>query len=143
MMLCPFTTAGARSEIGLGLERLPLIVVPLGMTADKQTGEVTGPGQFPKGVSGNPKGRPKKGTTWKETITRLTNQVREDVTDEKKRKFRVKELIVKAQIKLALKGDKHATKFLAEREEGMPRQSIDYTEHELDDVVEIGFKDET
>ncbi|KKL12453.1 hypothetical protein LCGC14_2535590, partial [marine sediment metagenome] len=46
------------------------------------------------------------------------------------------------QIELALAGDKHATKFLAEREEGMPRQSIDYTEHEPDEVVEIGFDEE-
>lgn len=112
------------------------------MTADKNTGEVTGPGQFPKGISGNPKGRPKKGTTWKETIIRLTNQARIDEADPKRQKKLVKELIIKKQIELALEGDKYATKFLAEREEGLPRQSIDYTEHELDDVVEIGFKDE-
>ena len=30
-MLCPYTTAAVGSEIGLGLERLPSIVVPLGM----------------------------------------------------------------------------------------------------------------
>ncbi|KKL74734.1 hypothetical protein LCGC14_2061930 [marine sediment metagenome] len=106
-------------------------------TADKTVGK-----PFPKGVSGNPKGRPKKGTTWKETITRLTNQARIDETDENKRKVLVKALIVKKQIELALAGDKHATKFLAEREEGMPRQSIDYTEHDPDEVVEIGFKGE-
>ena len=107
------------------------------------TAKKTAPGRpFVKGESGNPKGRPKKGTTWKETITRLTNQARIDEVDPKRQKKRVKELIIKKQIELALAGDKHATKFLAEREEGMPRQSIDYTEHELDDVVEIGFKDD-
>ena len=98
---------------------------------------------FSKGASGNPKGRPKKGSTWREVVTRLTNQVQLANIDGKKQRKLVKELIIKKQIDLALAGDKHATKFLAEREEGMPRQSIDYTEHELDDVVEIGFKDDT
>jgi len=107
---------------------------------EKKTAQVTAPGRpFKKGESGNPKGRPKKGTTWKDVITRLTNQARIDESDEKKQKKLVKELIIKKQIELAMAGDKHATKFLAEREEGMPRQSIDYTEHDPDEVVEIGF----
>ena len=107
-----------------------------------KTAKKTAPGRpFVKGESGNPKGRPRKGRTWKETIIRLTNQARIDEDDPKRLRKLVKELIIKKQIEMALKGDKHATKFLAEREEGMPRQSIDYTEHELDDVVEIGFKD--
>ncbi len=113
------------------------------MSAEEKTGGDAGVAtRFPKGTSGNPKGRPRKGTTWKETITRLTNQARIDETDERRQKKRVKELIVKKQIALALEGDKHATKFLAEREEGMPRQSIDYTEHDPDEVVEIGFDEE-
>ena len=113
------------------------------MSAEENTAAKTVTGRpFPKGTSGNPKGRPKKGTTWKDVITRATNQVRLVEADGKKQKQRVKELIVKKQIELAMAGDKHATKFLAEREEGMPRQSIDYTEHEPDEVVEIGFDEE-
>ena len=113
------------------------------MPSEKKTAKKNGPGKpFVKGESGNPRGRPKKGTTWKDVITRATNQLRIDEKDERKRKKRVKELIIRRQIELALAGDKHATKFLAEREEGMPRQSIDYTEHEPDEVVEIGFDEE-
>ncbi len=113
------------------------------MSTEEKTGRVAGfATRFPKGTSGNPKGRPKKGTTWKDVITRATNQVRLVEADGKKQKQRVKELIIKKQIELAMAGDKHATKFLAEREEGMPRQSIDYTEHEPDEVVEIGFDEE-
>lgn len=110
---------------------------------EKKTAKKNGPGKpYPKGKTGNPRGRPKKGMTWKDVITRATNQLRIVETDEGKQKKRVKELIVARQVKLALAGDKHATKFLAEREEGMPRQSIDYTEHDPDEVVEIGFKGE-
>ena len=128
----------------LGIERLPVIVVPLGMPTDKKTASKRGPGKrFPKGKSGNPTGRPVRGETWKDVITRLTSQSRIYEEDPKRQKKLVKELIIKTQINLALLGDKYAVKFLAEREEGMPRQSIDYTEHELDEVVEIGFKDDT
>lgn len=96
-------------------------------TADKQP-RARGKGKpFPKGKSGNPNGRP-KGKSWKDVITHATNAVRETDVDGEREQVLVKQLIVKKQIELALKGDKNAVKFLSEREEGMPSQYIEQTQ---------------
>jgi hypothetical protein len=75
--------------------------------------------QFPKGISGNPSGRPK--------LTKLTNALREqlaeiapDVPEET-----IAEQIAKTLIKLALSGDVQAIKEIGNRTEGLPKQAID------------------
>jgi hypothetical protein len=75
--------------------------------------------QFPKGVSGNPNGRPK--------LTRLTDALRQQLTEiapgatEKT----VAEQIARALIKEALRGNVQAAKEIADRTEGKPMQKVD------------------
>ena len=80
---------------------------------------------FKPGQSGNPKGRPKKGTAFAERI-------REAITDEE-----WLAIITKAK-EQAIDGDRSARDFLIDRTEGKPNQKIDITEHDPDEVVEIG-----
>jgi len=80
---------------------------------------------FKKGQSGNPKGRPKKGSA-------IAERIREALTEED-----WLEIIAKAT-EQAKAGDKSARDFLLDRTEGKPNQKIDITEREIDEVVEIG-----
>ncbi len=75
--------------------------------------------QFPKGVSGNPNGRPK--------ITKLTEALREQLAEEMPNapEETQAEAIARALIRAALKGDVQAIREIADRTEGKPRQAID------------------
>jgi hypothetical protein len=79
---------------------------------------------FKPGVSGNPNGRPPKE---KSIAGRIRAALSEDDWIE---------IIAKAT-EQAKAGDKAARDFLLDRTEGKPNQSIDITEHEPDEVIEI------
>ena len=66
-----------------------------------------------KGVSGNPKGRPPKGETMTDTLAELA--------------MGDKEGIAKKLIALAKKGNVAALKYVYDRIDGMPRQSVKVT----------------
>ncbi len=83
------------------------------------------PTAFKKGQSGNPKGRPPKGSA-------IAERIRSALTDAD-----WLEIIQKAT-EQAKAGDKAARDFLLDRTEGKPNQKIDITEHDPDEVVEIG-----
>lgn len=87
---------------------------------------------FKKGVSGNPKGRPKGSSSLKDILRRIGIEELEgsDMTKD--------EAIMRKVYKLAFDGQPWAVQFIADRKEGKPHQSIDITEHEPDEVVEIG-----
>jgi hypothetical protein len=75
--------------------------------------------RFPKGESGNEKGRPK--------LTRLTEALREQLAElnPDAPEETVAEQIAKTLIKLALSGDVQAIKEIGNRTEGLPKQAID------------------
>lgn len=77
--------------------------------------------QFPPGVSGNPKGRPKREWTW----AGLLEEIGENVEPKSKKKF--KELVGRKLWVMAANGDAVAIKEIFNRMDGMPKQSTDLT----------------
>ncbi len=75
--------------------------------------------QFPKGVSGNPNGRPK--------LTRLTEALREQLSEEMPGapERTVAEAIARTLIREALSGNVQAVREIADRCEGRPKQAVD------------------
>jgi len=82
---------------------------------------------FSKGQSGNPQGRPKKGET-------LTDLLREKIEAPKtaKEKHTRKELIIERLITLAEGGDLAALKYVFDRIDGRPKESIELTDGAID-----------
>jgi ribosomal protein L17 len=82
---------------------------------------------FNKGKSGNPQGRPKKGET-------LTDLLREKIETTKtaKDKLTRKERIIEKLIVLAEGGDLSALKYLFDRIDGRPKESIELTDGAVD-----------
>jgi len=82
---------------------------------------------FSKGQSGNPQGRPKKGET-------LTDLLREKIEVPKtaKEKLTRKERIIEQLITLAEGGDLAALKYLFDRIDGRPKESIELTDGAVD-----------
>ncbi len=92
--------------------------------ADKREDGTFAPGhklgnRFPKGVSGNPNGRPR--------LTRLTDALRQQIAEiaPDAPEETIAEQIAATLIKLALSGDVQAIKEIGNRTEGLPRQAID------------------
>jgi hypothetical protein len=81
-------------------------------------GNKVGP-RFPKGVSGNPSGRPK--------LTKLTEALREQLAETlpDAPEETIAESIARALIKEAKSGNVQAAREIADRTEGKPKQSID------------------
>lgn len=75
---------------------------------------------FKKGVSGNPKGRPKKGTS-------LTELLREKLSQLDDNGVSAKDKIVQQVLDKAMEGDKDFVKFAWSYIDGMPKQSLDVT----------------
>jgi Holliday junction resolvasome RuvABC ATP-dependent DNA helicase subunit len=75
--------------------------------------------RFPKGTSGNEKGRPK--------LTKLTEALREQIAEINPNapEQTIAEHIAQTLIKLAIKGDVQAIREIADRTEGKPKQAID------------------
>ena len=94
-------------------------------------------GQYMKGNTGNPGGRPKNTLT-----TILKERMMEDVMINDKW-LTTADLIVDQAIQLALEGDMQAIKWIFERVDGRPipmRVEL-VTEHKPFRVLEIGFKE--
>jgi hypothetical protein len=75
--------------------------------------------RFPKGVSGNPAGRPK--------LTRLTEALREQLSQEMPGapEYSIAEAIARTLVKEALSGNVQAIREIGDRTEGKPKQAID------------------
>jgi hypothetical protein len=75
--------------------------------------------QFPKGVSGNPNGRPR--------LTKLTESLRRLIaeTNPHAHEETIAETIAQTLVTMALAGDIAAIKEVADRTEGKPKQAID------------------
>ena len=82
---------------------------------------------FSKGKSGNPQGRPKKGET-------LTDLLREKIEVPKtaKEKLTRKERIIEQLITLAEGGDLAALRYVFDRIDGRPKESIELTDGAID-----------
>jgi hypothetical protein len=100
---------------------------------------MTNKGQWRKGVSGNPKGRPKSG----QAITDLFREYLEDIDENTKltrKRMLIEELYARAMGKtttdehgneIHLPGSDELLKYIINRLDGMPRQAVD-----LDALVE-------
>ena len=80
-----------------------------------------------KGQSGNPAGRPKKGET-------LTDALR-DIADKKK--------LAEKLIELALKGDIMALKYVYDRVDGRPVETVNQTVREIPNLVRFDDQDDS
>ena len=89
----------------------------------KKQGGITGKG-FKKGVSGNPKGRPKKAKCIPDILRSITSQ-KVDGYENKLHK------ILDNVVNQAIKGDQWSIQFIADRMEGKPAQIINQTVEEL------------
>ncbi|MCP4230251.1 MAG: hypothetical protein GY771_08895 [bacterium] len=80
---------------------------------------------FKQGQSGNPKGRPKKGETFKEILEKILEerQVR-DIAGQTKRPKK-KEILARVLIEKALEGDSSFMKQALDRLVGLPAQQIE------------------
>ena len=84
---------------------------------------------FPKGVSGNPAGKPKGTQHSKTRLLRLLDLVQKKknpITGEEE-EFTVLELMDMQMIAKALKGDQRAYETVVDRLEGKPKQTTDIT----------------
>ncbi len=84
---------------------------------------------FPKGVSGNPAGKPKGTQHSKTRLLRLLDLVQKKknpITGEEE-DFTVLELMDMQMIAKALKGDQRAYEAVVDRLEGKPKQTTDIT----------------
>ncbi len=86
-----------------------------------------------KGQSGNPKGRPPKKICIPDILATIGNQ---EHIDEKGNKTTKREAILNKTFALALKGEQWAIKFIADRTEGKPKETL---------ALELGqeFEDDT
>ena len=75
--------------------------------------------KIPKGVSGNPNGRPPRAWTWAGLIEQFAEELSEDG------KNKQKDAVVKAVFKRARQGDVVAAKELWNRTDGMPTQKVE------------------
>jgi len=80
---------------------------------------------FKPGVSGNPKGRPKKDLAISDILRNIANEVGEDGKEKK-------QAMLEKVINKALEGDKWAIEFYADRTEGKPKQSIEQINVDVD-----------
>ena len=102
----------------------------------KKNGGVTGKG-WVKGKSGNPSGRPKKGSSWSDVANQLLDATELDISltlpNGKKHQITcnieggntIRHAVVGALIVEALKGNIQAIRELADRTEGKPAQKAE------------------
>lgn len=100
----------------------------------KRDKQLSGLVRFVKGQSGNPKGRPKKAFYIPDILKKLLDNPINDQA-----KVTALEAICAKAIFQAIKGDKDARAWIANRLEGMPRQSIEL-DAKLDQHIKIEDK---
>ena len=91
-------------------------------------------GTFAKGHSGNQGGPPKRDWTWASLIVAAVEEEGRGGDPKKK-------LVVEKLVALAMKGDTRAIGMMMDRMDGKPRQAVDYTKRDPDEVQEIGFEE--
>ena len=74
---------------------------------------------YKKGQSGNPKGRPKKGTS----LTELMQEFLDNKPEGQEKTYR--ELFIQKCLQLGMKGDIQAIKMIWNYMEGMPKQRVE------------------
>lgn len=74
-----------------------------------------------KGKSGNPNGRPKKGNAFTEVLEAI---LAEKIIEYRGKKISGKEAAARKLLDMALHGDVQALRYLADRIDGTPRQSV-------------------
>ena len=87
---------------------------------------------FPKGKSGNPNGRPKKGETMTDAL-RLLADVK--IKDDKGNAVSFKEAIAKKLYFLAVNGDIAAIKYIFDRIDGFPTQAVQHKDDDGNPVI--------
>jgi hypothetical protein len=91
---------------------------------------------FPKGVSGNPKGRPPKGQTFKD----IFEKVLDDSFEVGGKRYYGKEAICRKLVALGMAGDRESLKIMIDRIDGKARQAVELTGAEGEDIFSA-FKD--
>ena len=79
--------------------------------------------RWKKGVSGNPRGRPKK----QDSLTSLLKKEMENICPADKKQRTWSELIVRATLQLAMKGNPAALHEVWDRSEGKLKQSLEHS----------------
>lgn len=99
-------------------------------TSTKQAPKRNALGQLEPGSTANPNGRPPKNTSYAERIRKaMTRKAKhfvdaDKIKDKERLEIEVKDMIIEEQIKSALNGDRYSVAWLANREEGMPKEHI-------------------
>ncbi len=91
-------------------------------------------GQFKKGQSGNPKGRPKKGTTMTDLLVVELQRLRK-ISPKNKKMLSGKILLLRRMVDAALSGNPIIQKYICDRIDGFPVQAIDA---EIDTTYKVG-----
>lgn len=89
------------------------------MTAPKRSNPIPGNKPWPKGQSGNPKGRPPKLPRLEELLASVMSEERNGLT--------AAEAVLRSLLVKATKGDVRAAELLLDRTFGKQRQDIDVT----------------
>lgn len=85
--------------------------------------------RFKKGESGNPAGRPPKERAISAILERIGSEAYQDITK--------REAMLRIIYDMALGGDLAAAKFIADRTEGTPIQTVREVQIERDELIEI------
>tara|TARA_R100000808_G_C2154477_1_gene165449 strand:- start:7853 stop:8224 length:372 start_codon:yes stop_codon:yes gene_type:complete len=105
-------------------------------------------GQFAKGTSGNPNGRPKGSLSIPDMLRRIGEEdVPKELKERVKKLFNSAELgeitmmeaIMRTTMMYAIQGKSWAVQFIADRMEGKPRQTIELEQHEPIQLIKTGI----
>ena len=105
-------------------------------------------GQFKKGMSGNPSGRPKGSMSIPDMLKRIgEEEVPNELQDRVQRlfgeaeigKISMLEAVMRTTMMYAIQGKSWAVQFLADRLEGRPRQTIELESHEPVHLIKTGI----
>lgn len=105
-------------------------------------------GQFAKGHSGNPKGRPKGSMSIPDMLKRIGEEdIPADLRERVEKIFNEAELgqitmleaVMRTTMMYAIQGKSWAVQFIADRLEGKPRQTIELEQHEPIQLIKTGI----
>ena len=91
--------------------------------------------QFKKGRSGNPKGRPKKGSAIADILNKIGD---ETIVIKDGKEMTKREALLRKVYERAFKGESWAVHFIADRTEGKPKQEIGFGDDDLIIKVTLG-----